>query len=133
MLFLKARATFKAILLISALTLLLGCGATHTAINKRKLDVQTKMSSTVFLDPMTSDKKTVYLQIRNTSDKSELDLEHPVAEVMLAKGYTRVMAPEQAQILLQTNILQVGRSDLRAADHALNQGFGAALGGAVAG
>jgi len=57
MLFLKARATFKAILLISALTLLLGCGATHTAINKRKLDVQTKMSSTVFLDPMTSDKK----------------------------------------------------------------------------
>lgn len=133
MLFLKARATFKAILLISALTLLFGCGATHTAINKRKLDVQTKMSSTIFLDPMTSEKKTVYLQIRNTSDKSELDLEHPVAEVMLAKGYTRVMAPEQAQILLQTNILQVGRSDLRAADHALHQGFGAALGGAVAG
>jgi hypothetical protein len=133
MLFLKIRVIFTVVVAMSVLTLLAGCGATHTAINKRKLDVQTKMSSSVFLDPMTSDRKTIYLQIRNTSDKAELDLEHPIAEVMAAKGYTRVMAPEQAQVLLQTNILQVGRSDLRAADHALNQGFGAALGGAVAG
>ncbi|HXH54399.1 MAG TPA: complement resistance protein TraT [Gammaproteobacteria bacterium] len=131
MLFLKAKAAFKATLLISVLALLVGCGATHPTINKRKLDVQTKMSPPVFLDPMISDKKTVYLQIRNTSDKPELDLEHSVAQAMLAKGYTRVMAPEQAQILLQTNILQAASSDLRAADHALNQGFGTALGGAV--
>lgn len=131
--FLKMNGISKVIVLMSALALLTGCGATHTAINKRKLDVQTKMSSTVFLDPMNSDKKTVYLQIRNTSDKSELDLEHPIAALMATKGYTRVMAPEQAQILLQTNVLQVGRSDLRAADHALHQGFGAALGGAAAG
>ena len=133
MLFLKVGATFKATLLISVLTLLVGCGATHTAINKQKLDIQTKMSSTIFLDPLTVDKKTVYLQIRNTSDKSELDLERMIAEMMAVKGYTRVMAPEQAQILLQTNILQVGYSDLRAAEHALNQGFGGALGDAVGG
>jgi hypothetical protein len=131
MLSLKAKATFKPIILISALTLLVGCGTAHTAINKRKLDVQTQMSSTVFLDPLTSDKKTVYLQIRNISDKSELDLEHPIAKALLAKGYTRVMAPEQAQILLQTNILEAGRSDLQAADHALNQGFGVALSAAA--
>lgn len=133
MLFLKTRSLIKIVVLMSVCTLLVGCGATHTAINKRKLDVQTKMSSSIFLDPITSDRKTVYLQIRNTSDKSELDLEHSIAEAMAVKGYTRVMAPEQAQVLLQTNVLQVGRSDLRAADHALNQGFGAALGGAVAG
>lgn len=133
MLFLQARTVLKAAVLIGVLAFLVGCNATHTAINKRKLEIQTKMSSTIFLDPITSDKKTVYLQIRNTSDKPELDLEHPIAEMLAAKGYTRVMAPEQAQILLQTNVLQVGRSDLRTADHALNQGFGAALGGAVAG
>lgn len=133
MLFLKMNKISKVIVIMSGLALLTGCGATHTAINKRKLDVQTKMSSTVFLDPMNSDKKTVYLQIRNTSDKPELDLEHPIAALMAAKGYTRVMVPEQAQILLQTNVLQVGRSDLRAADHALHQGFGAALSGAATG
>lgn len=133
MLFLKTCSSLKIAVFLSVCTVIIGCSATHTAINKRKLDVQTKMSSSIFLDPMTSDRRTVYLQVRNTSDKPELDLEHPIAESMAAKGYTRVMAPEQAQIVLQTNILQVGRSDLRAADHALNQGFGAALGGAVAG
>ncbi len=133
MLFLQESVAFRAIVMMSALALLIACGATHTAINKRKLDVQTKMSSTVFLDPMTSDKKTAYLQIRNTSDKPELDLEHSIAAGMVSKGYILVATPEQAQILLQTNILQVGRSDLRAAEHALHQGFGAALSGTAAG
>ncbi len=131
--FLKVKKALTITVMTSVMMLLMSCSATHTAINKRTLDVQTKMSSTVFLDPMTADKKTVYLQIRNTSDKPELHLEHSIAEAMLAKGYLRVMAPEQAQVLLQTNILQVGRSDLRAADHALHQGFGAALSGAAAG
>lgn len=112
---------------------LCGCSATHTAINKRNLDVQTKMSSTVFLDPVASDKRTVFLQIRNTSDKPDLDIEQRVAETLACKGYTVVGAPEQAHYLLQANILQVGRNDLRAAEHALSQGFGAALTGAAVG
>lgn len=126
----------KFILLFSVLALLLGisgCGATHTAINKRHLDVQTKTSATVFLDPVTVDKKTVFLQIRNTSDKPELDLGPAIMAAMEAKNYKIVSAPEDAHYWLQANILQVGRSDLRAADHALSQGFGAALSGAAAG
>ena len=117
----------------SLLTQIMGCGATHTAINKRNLDIQTKMSTTIFLDPVTSDKKTVYLQIRNTTDKPELDLEQPIQEAIEAKGYRVTATPEQAHFLLQTNILQVGRTDLRTADQALDQGFGAALGGALTG
>lgn len=123
----------RGLCLMSVLTLLVGCGATHTAINKRKLDVQTQMSATVFLDPVTADKKTLFLQVRNTSDKPQLDLEPHIAAALEAKGYTLVQNPEQCHYLLQANILQVGRTDLRAAQHALNQGFGAALGGAVAG
>lgn len=118
---------------MGAITLLIGCSATHTAINKRKLDVQTKMSATVFLEPVTPDKKTMFLQVRNTSAKSELDLESNIATALEAKGYTLVQNPEHAHYVLQTNILQVGRSDLRAAEHALSQGFGSAVGGAIAG
>ncbi len=55
-----------------AAILLSGCAATHVAISKRDLDVQTKMSDTVFLDPVGADRKTVFVQIRNTSDKPEL-------------------------------------------------------------
>jgi Enterobacterial TraT complement resistance protein len=124
---------FKLAVLGLMTSILVGCSATHTAIQKRHLDVQTKMSSTVFLDPVSSDKRTVYLQIRNTSDKPELDLAHRIAEAMEAKGYQLTDTLEQAHYLLQANILQVGKTDLRAAECALNQGFGAALTGAAAG
>ncbi len=73
------------------------------------------------------------MQIRNTSDRMELDLEDSIRIAMKQKGYTLAEALEEAHYLLQTNILQVGRSDLRAAEHILNQGFGAALGGGVLG
>lgn len=111
----------------------MACDATHTMIQKRKLDVQTRMSSTVFLDPIPVDKKTVFLQVRNTSDKPELDLNSAIAADLQSKGYQLVEDPEKAHYLLQANVLQVGRSDLRAAEHALSQGFGAAIGGAVVG
>ena len=123
----------QSILWVGLLMLLTGCSATHVAINKRNLDVQTKMSATVFLDPVTTDKKTVFLQIRNTSDRPELDLEGSIKAALEEKGYCVVASHEQAHYLLQTNVLQVGRTDLRAAQHALDQGFGAALSGAVGG
>lgn len=113
--------------------ILVGCSATHTAINKRTLDVQTKMSSTVFLDPVTSDKHTVFLQLRNTSGKPELNLTHCMAEAIESRGYRIVSTPEEAHYLLQTNVLQVGKSDLKSAEQALNQGFGAAFSGGVVG
>lgn len=123
----------KLVLGLSVAAILTGCCATHTAINKRNLDVQTRMSSTVFLDPVTSDNRTVFLQIRNTSGRPELNLTHCMAEAIEARGYRIVPTPEEAHYLLQTNILQVGKSDLRAAEHILQQGFGAALTGGVVG
>ncbi len=113
--------------------LLVGCNATHTAINKRNLDVQTKMSSTIFLDPVTENKRTIYVQLRNTSDKQELNIEPCVMAALQAKGYVIVQNPEEAQYLLQANVLQVGKTDLRAAECALSRGFGTALVGAATG
>ncbi len=123
----------KLAVLVCVFTVIGGCNATHTAINKRKMDVQTKMSATVFLDPIPANKKTIFLQIRNTSDKTELDLIAPITEALVEKGYSIVSVPEGAHYLLQVNILQVGRSDLRATNQALNRGFGAALRGATSG
>lgn len=121
------------VLLLGIILVLIGCGATHTAIRKRNLEVQTKMSATVFLDPVPFEKKTLFLQVRNTTDKPGLDLEQRIAMALAEKGYQLVAAPDQAHYLLQANILQVGKTDLRAAEQALTQGFGAALTGAVIG
>lgn len=112
---------------------LLGCSATHTAFNKRNLDVQTKMSATIFLDPVASDKKTVFLQVKNTTGQSSFDLQDKIKYSIIAKGYKIVEDPKLAHYVLQANVLQVGKSDLRAADYALNGGFGGAVSGALIG
>ena len=45
---------------------LTGCQATTKMIKHGKLEVETKMSDTVFLDPLEDSKKVVLLQIRNS-------------------------------------------------------------------
>lgn len=77
---------------------LVGCGATQTVIQKRNLDIQTKMSATVFLDPVTADKHTVFLQTRNTSGKPELNLNHGMAEAIQARGY-RIVCTQKKPII----------------------------------
>jgi len=109
-----------------------GCAATQVAIAKRDLDVQTKMSATVFLEPAPAAERTVFVQIRNTSDKT-LDLEADVARGIAARGYTVVQDPAAARYMLQANILHVGKTDPTAAQAALRDGYGTGYGTGVTG
>lgn len=120
---------------ILALGLLVsGCAATHTAVAKRNLDVQTKMTDTIFLEPVGPEERTVYIDVRNTSDKPDLDVATQVREAVAARGYRVVSDPRQARFVLQANVLQAGRSSETAAEAAYNSGFGTTIaGGAVGG
>lgn len=115
-----------------SLLVLSGCAATQTAISKRNLDVQTKMSDTVFLDPVEPAKMTVYVQVRNTSDK-ELQIDDSIRRTISEHGYKVVNNPKYAHYMLQASILQVGKMDPSAAQAALAGGYGGALEGAAAG
>ncbi len=117
-----------------AATVLSGCAATQVAISKRNLDVQTKLSDTVFLDPVGTEKRTVFVQIRNTSDKPELSVHEEVAAALQAKGYQVMQDPDSAHYILQANILQVGKTAPTAMEAAIHQGYGvSAAGGALLG
>lgn len=109
-----------------------GCGAAHTAIKKRNLDVQTKMSETIFLEPTEPGSCTIFVDIRNTSDK-DISVKDSIVNSLVARGYTITTSPQKANYMLQANILQVGKSDLRSAQSALDGGFGGAVLGAAAG
>jgi len=119
-------------LAIIALAIISGCAATQTAISKRNLDVQSKMSATVFLDPVAPEMQTVYVQVRNTSDQ-ELNLDEAIATAISSHGYRVVNNPERAHYMLQASVLQVGKADPSAAQAALAGGFGGAIDGAGAG
>jgi hypothetical protein len=113
--------------------LLAGCAATTTAVSKRNLDVQTKMSDTVFLEPVAADRRTVYLSVRNTSDKPDFVVEPAIRRQIESAGYRIVDDPDQAQFMLQANVLQAGRNSLTAAEAAGEGGFGSAVSGAAMG
>jgi hypothetical protein len=123
-------------LIVAAITaacfLLSGCGAMSTAIKKRNLDVKTQMSQTVWLEP--SSQKTVYLQVRNTSDKDMSGLEARLAQDLTAKGYTVTTNPDAAWYWIQANVLKAEKMDLRQAQGFLSSGYeGAAMGAALGG
>jgi hypothetical protein len=94
----------------AAVLLLQGCAATQVALGKRDLDVQTKMSATVFLDPVPPEQMTVFVQVRNTSDRQDLDIAEDVKNAVIAKGYRVVRDPKLAKYYLQANILFVGKT-----------------------
>lgn len=121
------------LLTIVSIMALSGCAAVHTAIKKRNLDVQTKMSATIFLDPVAASKRTVFLQLRNTSDKQSMNFLSPITSAIQGKGYQVVDDPDKAHYWIQANILKVGKSDLRETQQMLTQGYGGALAGAVVG
>jgi len=109
-----------------------GCTAMSTAIKKRNLDVQTRMSETIFLEPVSPSKRVIYVDIRNTSDK-DLNITESIREQMKRSGYTITDNPDNAYFMLQANVLQVKKSDLRTAQNALNAGFGGAVMGGTIG
>jgi len=105
----------------------------HTSIAKKDLDVQTKMSDTIFLDPVGPDKKVIFIQVRNTSDKDNFDIETPIKEAIAKRGYRVTDDPEEAYYRLQANVLSVAKASPTAAEAALGGGYGGALAGGAAG
>ncbi|MDF7662749.1 complement resistance protein TraT [Erwiniaceae bacterium L1_54_6] len=125
----KKRNVFVAAIAAASL-LLSGCGAMSTAIKKRNLEVKTQMSQTVWLEP--SSQKTVYLQVRNTSDKDMSDLQNLLAQDLQAKGYTVTSSPDTAYYWIQANVLKADKMDLRESQGFLSSGYeGAAMGAAL--
>ena len=121
---------FKLVLLVLSISIFIsGCGAATTAIEKRNLEVQTKMSDTVFLEPVSPEKQIVYLKVRNTTDK-DVEVEEQIRKAFESKGFKVVSNPDEAYFMIQANILQVGRTDATSTNSALQSGFGGGLVGA---
>lgn len=119
------------VILFSAILSLSGCGAMSTAIKKRNLEVKTQMSETIWLEP--SSERTVYLQIKNTSDKDMSGLQAKVADAVKAKGYQVVSSPDKAYYWIQANVLKADKMDLRDAQNWLSRGYEGAAAGAALG
>ncbi|WP_028389160.1 complement resistance protein TraT [Legionella fairfieldensis] len=129
------RTTRKSVqlsLLTSSVLLLASCAATQTAIEHRNLETSTKLSNTIFLDPVSASQKTIFIAVKNTSEGS-IDIARPLSLALSAQGYRVVNDPAKAHYLLQANIRKVGKLSHTASENALGGGYGSALAGAGTG
>ncbi len=125
----------KILCLFSCLFVLLGCNAIYTNMSKSDLTIQSKMSSTIWIDPVVPEKTSVYVQIRNTSSNNGFDdLANDIKKALMSKGFLITNNPDEANLILQANVLKaVMFSDVANVDEANSSALltGSAVGFAV--
>ncbi len=110
-----------------------GCSAMQVALTKKDLNVQTKMSDTIFMDLENQKGKKVYVDFRNTSGKT-LNLQNMVVDSIIARDYEVVSSPSSANYIMQVNVLSCEMTDPAAIEKTLGMGYaGTALTGAATG
>ena len=121
---------------LSVALILSGCSGIYTRMSKSDLEIQTKMSSTIWLNPTMPEKTYIYVQSRNTSDNQAFnDLAQNIKKSLMLKGYLITSDPDEATFILQTNVLKaVMVSDSINSEQATSDSLlsGASVGFAVA-
>ena len=128
---------YQTLIVAAIFTALSGCAAVNTAIGKRKLDIQTKISTAVFVEPVKRAKRTVYVDIRSgvmEFDRNALSRAVKEAFVGNSNGYSITDDPDEAQYQMNIFVITLERSSPTAAEVALSQGYRGDVGaGAAAG
>lgn len=119
-----------------------GCAATNTALSKKDLDVQTKTSTAIFIDPVAPAKRTVYVDVKSSVQEFDRAIFKKLLKDSFAindNNYRLIDDPEQAQFILSAFVLNLEKASPSASEQALNKGYeggilaGAAIGGAARG
>jgi len=123
------------LMLVAMAVVLSSCAATMNAVEHAKLQTQAKMSSTIFLEPVKSpDEKTIFVQVKNTSDVPSLKFEQLLKQKLQAKGYQIEEDPYKAHYWVQANVLYMGKESQHATfAGALAGGYGGTLAGLTMG
>ena len=128
---------YRTLIVAGVVIALSGCAAMNTAVSKRKLDIQTKISTAVFVEPVKRAKRTVYVDVRSgvmEFDRNGLSRAVRDAFAGNANGYTITDNPDDAQYQMNIFVISLERSSATAAEIALNQGYRGDVGaGAAAG
>jgi hypothetical protein len=136
----------KKIAILALSVWLAGCAATQTSLSKKDLDVQTKTSTSIFVDAVTANKRTIYLDIRSGVQEFDRNQFRNFVSQQFqnnSNGYRLSDNPETAQFTMVAYVVNLEKASPTAVQAALGQGFisgnstadsaiaGAALGSAM--
>ena len=104
------RSSKVTLLFASVMSLMLaGCASIKT---------NSVMSNSIFFEPVSPNKRVVYVRVRSTADRKGIDLDGAIRQGVREAGYRITDDPNKAYFLLQANVLAIGEFDpdrLRAA------------------
>lgn len=133
----------RAAVICSLTTVLFGCAASNTLLTKKDLDVQTKTSTAIFIDPVAPAKRTIFVDVKSGVEEFDRAVFKRLLKESFAvndNGYKLVDDPEQAQFVLSAFVLNLEKASPSASQQALGRGYegggvlaGAAIGGAARG
>ena len=125
----------KLIVLVLALLLpafaFSGCATTAgpttsaSGLSSGNVALSTKMSSSIFLQPVAPQDKIVYVSVRNTSTATGLNFRNELISALTSEGYSVTNNPKKANFMLMSNVLYIGKeSQNYTVAGALAGGFG---------
>ncbi|GAC35543.1 complement resistance protein TraT [Paraglaciecola polaris] len=120
---------------------LTSCAAVHTSIAKKDLDVQTKLSTSIFVDSVPPEKRKVYLEVRSAVMEFDRNAFRQALNEQISgsgNGYSFVDSPDDAQYTMSVFVRNLEKASPSAAENYLSSGFqgvaaGSALGYATGG
>jgi hypothetical protein len=123
----------------SIVAILGGCAAASVAISKKDLEVQTKTSTAIFVDPVARPERTIFLDIRSGIQEFDRRAFTKFVKDQFAvneNGYKIIDDPDKAHYIMLIYVLNLEKANPTAAQSALQQGYssgGAIAAGAAAG
>ena len=124
------------VVLFAALSVFMnGCAAVHTSIAKKDLDVQTKLSTAIFVDPVAPEQRKIYLEVRSAVMEFDRNAfrEALVSQITSSgNGYSIVDSPEDSQYTMSVYVRNLEKASPTASENYLRTGYeGVAAGAAV--
>jgi hypothetical protein len=120
------KAVMKYLTIVLVIGLLSGCTALSTSISKRNLDVQTKISTSIFVDEVSKSKRKLYLSVRSgVMEFNRNSFRSSIEEQLLnsGNGYTLTDEPDEAQYTMSVFVRNLEKTSPAAAASMLSAGY----------
>ncbi len=105
-----------------------GPTTSQSGLSSGNVALSTKMSSSIFLQPVSPAQKVVYVSVRNTSTATGINFRENLISALTGEGYTVTNNPSAAHFMIMSNVLYIGlESHNYTVAGALAGGFGGAF------
>ncbi|UTV99108.1 hypothetical protein KDW99_17960 [Marinomonas rhizomae] len=113
---------------------LVGCSAINTSLNKQDLVVDSRLSHSIVLEPVSPSNRIVYARIRDVSGNGmRSDMQKMITQHLTDEGFVVTDDPNKANLMLNATIISAAKTSIEQANALLSSGYKGGIEGAAIG